>query len=269
VFARESGKPYVVTEHSSRFDRTLAAGVDVPGVIRDASCVICVSPGIEREIRAGVGEDLANLRVIPNPVDTSALGPSPHRAREAGRLRLLFVGHLVQRKGVHVLLAALHSLVAGGMDVELTVVGTGAEKSRLRKQAASLRLAPRVTFAGGLPHDEVIGYYDECDIVVLPSFAESFGVVVIEALAAGKPVVATRCGGPEHIVDESVGAIVEPGDSEALADAIRHVDARYEHFAPSRLAALVERRYSLESIGSQISSVYTEAAFGATGEIIG
>lgn len=268
VLGREGGRPYVVTEHSSRFDRMLALGVDVPRVIRDASRVVCVSPGIEREIRTGVGEDLANLCVIPNPVDTGAYNPAKRRARTEGKLRLLFVGHLIPRKGVHVLLAALHRLVTAGMDAQLTVIGTGAERSRLRRQAASLGVAPRVRFAGALPHEETAAYYDDCDVVVLPSFAESFGVVVIEALAAGKPVVATRCGGPEHIIDESTGVIVEPGDSEALADAIRRVDAQYERFEPSRLAEFVAHRYSLESVGGQIGAVYAEAAAGGMRSLV-
>ena len=88
---------------------------------------------------------------------------------------------------------------------------------------------------------------------------------MIEALASGKPVVATRSGGPEEIIDESVGIVVEPGDSEMLADAIRRIDARYNEFQPEKLAEFGNRRYSLDTVARRIGDVYAEIADPAAG----
>jgi len=247
-----------VTEHSSRFDLTFEQGIDVPEVLVDAKRIICVSPGIKHTIQSVVGSELLNLSVIPNPIDTSEFKPSAPAETHTGPLRLLFVGHLLPRKGVDVLLSALRRITTEGTDAELVVIGTGLEMDRLRKQAASLGLDSRVHFLGARPHEEMASYYSESDVVVLSSYAESFGVVVVEALASGKPVVATRSGGPEHIIDDTVGVLVETGDSDGLADAILNVADRLDTFVPEKLAGFVRNRYSMKSVGGQISTVYSE-----------
>ena len=258
ILSRESGKPYVVTEHSSRFDLTFEQGVDVPEVLVDAKRIICVSPGIKHSIESVAGSELLNLSIIPNPIDTSEFKPSVSAETHTGPLRLLFVGHLLPRKGVDVLLSALGRITNEGTDAELVVIGTGLEMDRLRKQAASLGLDSRVHFLGARPHEEMASYYSESDVVVLSSYAESFGVVVVEALASGKPVVATRSGGPEHIIDDTVGVLVETGDSDGLADAILNVADRLDTFVPEKLAGFVRNRYSMKYVGGQISTVYSE-----------
>lgn len=260
ILSRETGIPYVVTEHSSQFDRLLADGIDVSKVVRDADAVICVSPGIEQEVRDTIDGELDNLRVIPNGVDTSAFKLTADVRPRSGPLRLLFVGHLIPRKGADVLLTALRRLTDNGMKVELTIIGIGAESGPLHRQAETLGISSNVHFAGGVSHGDIAHFFSDCDVFVLPSFAESFGVVVIEALATGKPVIATRSGGPEHIIDESVGMLVEPGDVEALASAIQGVGEQLETYVPSRLSAYVESRYSIATVADKVTALYKEVA---------
>ena len=258
ILSRESGKPYVVTEHSSRFDLTFEQGIDVPAVLEDARRIICVSSGIKDSIQSVAGSDTLSLSIVPNPVDMGEFTPSSPSEAHTGPLRLLFVGHLLPRKGVDLLISALKRITDDGTDAELVVIGAGLEMDRLRKQAESLGLAARVQFLGARPHEEMASHYSASDVFVLPSYAESFGVVVVEALASGKPVVATRSGGPEHIIDDTVGMLVDPGDSDGLADAILSVADRLDTFIPENLAEFARSRYSMKSVGAQISTVYNE-----------
>lgn len=140
---------------------------------------------------------------------------------------LLFVGRLVERKGVHLLLDALAALSPEGRFV-LRIVGDGPERPRLEAQAERLRLGSRVVFHGFVTREELEARMEACDCVVLPAVVdakgdtEGLGVVLLEAMTYGKPVVASKAGGILDIVrDGRNGFLVSPGDAEALAGAIR------------------------------------------------
>lgn len=259
ALAARRGLPTVLTEHASRFDFLLRTGMDVPGVLRDASAVICVSRGLREAMRPIVAPHEDKLHWIQNGADLSVFRPGAHGTHTPGAPRLLFVGQLIERKGVDVLLRAMHALEARGVRAHLRLVGRGPEEGALRELARSLGLAERVEFAGLVRNEEVAGFYRDCDIAVLPSHAEANPVVVIEALASGTPVVATRCGA-EAIVGEAHGVVVEPGDVDALAEAIERVDAGYARYRPDVLAEHARRDYSIESAAERISAVYRSVA---------
>lgn len=135
--------------------------------------------------------------------------------------RLLFVGRLAAVKGVPVLLEALAKARGGGTGASLTLIGDGPEREELQAQAAALGLTGAVTFAGYKSQDEVAQALGQADMLVLPSFAEGVPVVLMEAMAAGLPVIATRVGGVGELVEDGLtGLTVPPGDAAALARAI-------------------------------------------------
>ncbi|WOI58394.1 glycosyltransferase [Palleronia sp. LCG004] len=140
---------------------------------------------------------------------------------EAGEpVRFLFVGRLARVKGLLVLLEALERM--GDVNLRLDIVGDGPDRALLEDRARPL--GDRVRFLGYRRQDEVAGMLNETDIFVLPSFAEGVPVVLMEALAAGRPVVATQVAGVSELVEDSVsGFIVPPGDIEALSDRIRRL----------------------------------------------
>jgi glycosyltransferase involved in cell wall biosynthesis len=194
-------------------------------VLDRASRIIVASPSMAQQ-----AEQLAGYRhkcaVIPYGIDGSPLADTPDvRARacairrELGTPLLLFVGRLVPYKGVDVLLRAITTL-----DLRLVVVGDGPMRAALEAQNAALG-ADRVTFAGSVPDSELAALYHACDLFVLPSItrAEAFGMVQIEAMACGKPVVSTAVasGVPWVNQHEVTGLVVPPGDADALARAIR------------------------------------------------
>ena len=96
------------------------------------------------------------------------------------------------------------------------------------------------------------------DLVVLPSFYDSFGIVLIEAMACGLPVVATRCGGPQEMVDDPVGRLVAVGDPEDLADGIQAVIDGYRRYDRELIRRRAEERYDYREVAARIHALYGE-----------
>jgi glycosyltransferase involved in cell wall biosynthesis len=148
------------------------------------------------------------------------------RCREGGRRRLLFVGSLIPRKGLHDLLAALLRL--GGAGWELYMAGRldvdPAYTRRIQHQAARGGLAQQVHFLGPVPEDELARLYARSHLVVLPSSYEGFGIVILEAMSFGVPVLATTAGAAAEIIHPGVdGLLVPAGRPPALAEALAGV----------------------------------------------
>ncbi len=136
--------------------------------------------------------------------------------------QLLFVGRLAGVKGVTLLLHAVAKLSCQYPDLHLTLIGDGSDRTMLEAETKRLGLETKVTFAGYKSQDDVAAAFLKSDIFILPSFAEGLPVVLMEALAAGLPVVTTRIAGISELVEDGKsGILVPPGDAESLTDAIR------------------------------------------------
>ena len=219
------GIPVVLTEHSSPFSSRLSTPwlrQQVAWTLRNVDRRIAVSPGLRQQIRDFAAVD---VEVIGNVCDTEFFHP-PEVASVADprRLRFLTVGILTPQKGVDILLMAGRLLLQRGRDDwELVIGGDGPSRRSLEEQAASLGLGDRCQFVGELTREATRDWMGWADVFVLASRHETFGMVVLEALACDRPVVATRSGGPESILTDEVGTLVKPNDAEALADALEGV----------------------------------------------
>ena len=193
---------------------------------------VAISAAVRRESE---GFGLARLREITNGIDLSrvaARGRAGSLAEDgegapARPVRLLDCARFQADKGQDVLIEALARLRAGGRDVHLTLAGPlprdPAFLDGLRALAAARGLADRVTFVHG--RTDVSGLLAEADLYVLASRCEGFGLALVEAMASGLPVVATRTQGPGEIVEEGSGLLVPPGDAGALAAALERLIA--------------------------------------------
>lgn len=157
------------------------------------------------------------LHIVHCGVDPARYATAPRAGEQKAHTQLLFVGRLAAVKGLPVLFEALATL--NRADIALTIVGDGPDRAALEAQAKAL--PGPVDFLGYRSQSEVAGLLGESDIFVLPSFAEGLPVVLMEALAAALPVVATRIAGiPELVEDGTTGRLAPPGNATALADAI-------------------------------------------------
>ena len=197
-------------------------------IVRGSDAVTAISTYTAERLRRQVPG--AEPAIIPfgATVEPAAELPSPPRD-PAAPFELLFVGRLVERKGVHLLLDALAALPPERR-VVLRVVGDGPERGRLEAQAQRLGLGGRAVFHGFVPQDELRARMAACDCFVLPAVVdakgdtEGLGVVLLEAMSYGKPTIASAAGGIVDIVrDGRNGFLVPRGDAAALADAIRRM----------------------------------------------
>ena len=199
--------------------------------VRDADAIIGATPQHFSASEQMVAGKPGQLReVIPYGFDAAAFTwNDAARARQAAlaaaprpRPVVFTVGRHVYYKGFDVLIRALRSV-----DAELWIGGRGPMTERYRAAAQEAGVADRVRFLGFIADEELVAYYDACDVFCMPSTerAEQFGLVQLEAMHCGKPVVATRLGtGVEYVtLDEATGLLVEPGNEQALAQALNRL----------------------------------------------
>lgn len=218
---RTRGIPYILSEQSSEYlDGTWQAKGRLFKLInrwlfRNASAVTVVSAHLGEGLKAlGL---TTNYRVVPNVVPGTDLPlPAPGDPRH-----FLVVADLVDRtKNVSGVLHALKQAVDRGYDLQLAVIGDGPDREQLQALAGSLSLASRVQWLGRVPNAEVLAHMGRTGAVVVNSNVETFSVVTGEALALGRPVIATRCGGPEAFITPENGILIAPRSTDELAAAM-------------------------------------------------
>jgi glycosyltransferase involved in cell wall biosynthesis len=282
--AAERGVPLVHTFHAlGSVKRRCQPGADTSPVQRvsveravgqRADAIIATCTDEVREL-AAYGIPASRTYVVPCGVDTGRFGPaapgwrSPEdaRRRSRGPTRIMTIGRLVRRKGMDTVIAAL----AGVPGAELIVAGGpparqlagDPEARRLRGVAEAHGVARRVRFTGQVPHRDVPALLRSADVVVSDPWYEPFGIVPLEAMACGKPVVVSAVGGHlDTVIDGLTGLLVPPRDPAALAGALRQLLAD-----PARRAAMgaagmqrARSRYHWGRIAEETLAVYERVA---------
>jgi len=247
-------------------------------VAHDVDRVICASQGEKDMLGSLYGVPASRVTVVPCGVDTEVFRPLERvGARKqlglpAKEPVILFVGRIEPLKGIDVLLRAV-SHIEGRFRV-LVIGGDGKDLSRkaeLAALAAELRIADKLTFLDAVPHDDLPLYYNAADICVVPSYYESFGLVAVEAMACGVPVIASRVGGlKETILDGQTGYLVpwlcpEPF-AERLELLLNNEPLRQSLGREARGAA---ERYHWSEVAARVEDVYHELVSQYRGVAVG
>lgn len=209
--------PYLITEHQGHLAEIIANPYLKRKMItayNQAHCVIVVSERL-RKVLIPAGVKPNQITVIPNGIDTSLFLPCH---KPCAIKKLISISYLVENKGIQVLLKALN--LHKDKSLSLSIVGDGVYRHELEELCSELGFADRVKFLGEKNPDEVAKLLSEHDALVHPSFIESFGIVVVEAMASGLPVLATINGGSEDILTAQTGILVPARDAHALAEGI-------------------------------------------------
>lgn len=270
LVARAMGCPVVITLHGGdvtvHFKHPLVRRLGL-WALAHASWVIAVSDALRCQVIDEYGAKAEQITVIPNGVDVDRFKPMPKR-EASHRLglehdihRILYVGGMERSKGIDYLLKAANML-AKALDrpVQTVFVGDGGHNREAKLLASQLGISDSTTFAGRRPNEEIPLWMNACDVLVLPSLSEGFGVVLIEAMACGKPVVATECGGPQEIVTPGTGLLVPPADEVALSRALYDVLSGDRGFDPQRIRHYTVERYSYEKVALGVLQTYQRAA---------
>ncbi len=243
-------------------------------VYKKAKLCIASSEAVRDEFRA-LGVDAKKIEIIPNGVDWDEFMNS-QRKTSPGVFRILCVGRLEKVKGQAYLIEAFRKIqdkISQSRFPELrlllTLVGDGSEKANLKKKVLELGLNESVEFVGEVRHDNLPEYFAKADVAAIPSLSEGFGIVALEAIASGVPIVASRVGGLTDIQkDFRTGFLVEPGDAEALASAImsciNNPEFRYALGAEGKDLVRVNMtsnkysKYSWDLIARRVGQLYAE-----------
>lgn len=264
LLRRVGRRPLVVTPHSDEGTRTglseLWARSIARATLRPADRVIALTELSARHL-GSLGVDPAKIRVIPNGIDLAEFaGP---RAPEAADPVVLFVGRLYpEQKGLRPLVEALAQL-PGDVRWTLRVVGEDwGGAAVVREVGARHGLSERIQLVGAVPRAELLEEYRRATVFVCPSLFEPFGIVLLEAMAAGVPIIASRTGGiPEVLEDGRDGFLAPPGDVPALAQALttllRDADRRQELVKRGRERV---QAYDWERLYPTIEAVFREVA---------
>ncbi|MGN9777452.1 glycosyltransferase family 4 protein [Micromonospora sp. H33] len=252
--ARPDARVYV-TEHATFLDSVLdteEARDAYDEVITRSAGFFAVGEAVRGPLLEAFPHHKDKIEFIANPV---AFGEGASRAVTHLR-RWIYVGGLIQRKGVDLLLEAFATCRADDPTLTLTMVGAGELLGRLTERAAELGVADAVTFTGAVPPDEALRLMGEHDLLVHPSRMETFGVTVVEALAAGMPVLVTRCGGPEETlagIEEAAGELIDvTDDPETIVAGYRRLRDRFPHGTDvARARAELAARYSYPAVARE------------------
>ncbi|CAN5800433.1 glycogen synthase [soil metagenome] len=192
-------------------------------LVRDSDSLITCSASMRDEIIELFGPGLSQTTVIPNGIDTDGW-PFARRRPRTGPAELLFLGRLEYEKGVQDAIAALPKIRRTHPGTTLTIAGEGTQRSWLIEQARKRKVLKATNFVGLVDHSTLLGLLHRADVAVLPSHYEPFGIVALEAAAAGAPLVTSNVGGlGEAVIDGVTGSSHPPRDTGALAAAVTAV----------------------------------------------
>ncbi|MBP1152819.1 glycosyltransferase family 4 protein [Methylocaldum sp. RMAD-M] len=232
---------------------------------RCADAVVYVSQTAAKSFgRQGLLNDIGKTRqrVIPNGVDVGVIREVSSAADRRTPGKLVCVARMVRLKGQETLIRALQQVIAVHPQAHLTLVGTGPDKSWLRRLVRNLRLLDHVRFAGWLSREDTLREMATAQAVVVPSTQEGFGLVLVEAMLCGTPVVASDIPVFREVADGGSGAVswFPPGNAEALARELISVLDRQAgpeiYTVPERPD--IERRYSLERMSTAYVELYAD-----------
>ncbi|WP_228035101.1 glycosyltransferase family 4 protein [Oculatella sp. LEGE 06141] len=247
-------------------------------ILEQADCVVATSPQEQEHLRSLVstkgnleiipcGTDIENFRVMPKAEAKAILGLKPNVPV------VLYVGRFDPRKGIETLVRACAQIKTSQVDstsdpadFRLVIVGgsdpdqaDGQERQRIEQLVQALDLGKQTVFAGRIGHDRLPLYYTAADVCVIPSHYEPFGLVAIEAMACGTPVVASAVGGLKFtVVPEETGLLAPPQDVNAFANAINRIlaDELWARKLRRQASVRVQQNFSWMGVAAQLSDLY-------------
>ena len=250
------GIPIVVTEHATMYERRLWSEKRLRRISRDLSAsdaVIAVGPGLKKCIQPLCPKK--DVLVIPNMVSEAFF----ERRREtipAKPFRFVSVAILNRKKGLDILLRSFAKLMETHPDTTLTICGGGADAEELLTLAGQLNLADKVTFTGAVTREECARQLCRSHAFILPSRFETFGIVYIEAMACGLPVIMTKTSAWELLVRPETGLAVEIEDVDGLAAAMASMMENYGSYDPDTIVGYCRNRFSENAVCAELEKVY-------------
>jgi glycosyltransferase involved in cell wall biosynthesis len=252
------GIPYIVTEHSSGFkDSVVKNAKDInilKDVLKNASRILAVSPALKKSISKFVEIDNhLSIEIIPNFIDTSFFALKEDINKD--KFVFFTASNLTENKNVNRLIEAFKIVFASNTNIELRIGGNGKTKKILEDFVRLSDLSKNVIFLGELSREDIRNEMLRANCFVLSSDYETFGVVLIEAMAVGTPVISTKCGGPEFIINDTVGLLSEK-NAEKLSENMNKIIINKNDYNSVKIRNYVLETFSDIIIGNKYLNIY-------------
>ena len=256
----EIGVPVVITEHSSQYAME-GVGTKLEEVLKKsvsrAHTIYAVSPKLVDLLTEKFNLPTNKVKWLANVLDATVEdAPMPTSVIENDNFYWAHVANLIPLKGQKELIGAFATAFENQPKIHLKIAGQGYLEQELKQLVNELGLNDRIEFLGLIKREEVVDLIDRSHALVLPSHYETFGVVLIEALSRGKPVLSTFCGGPECIVNESNGLLVEPKNEQQLANAMSEMVVNYDRFEAVSLRQECLNRFGKQAFYQKLMDIY-------------
>ncbi len=252
------GTPFVITEHRGRFTRI----GHLPGMMikpwhipllrkafTNADHIVTVSQALQKKIREIDPTIESRLSCIPNMTDTDFFHINKKNTNNNKPFTFLCIANNEPLKGLDVLIRSFAMLKNRHIrPVRLIIGGKGTDTPSFQKLVHQQNVQKDVVCKGFLNRKQLLEQMQHTDAFVLPSRFEAFGIVLIEAMACGLPLVATRSGGPEEIVTEACGLLCQPDDPIGLSDAMKQMVETFDSYDPEKIRALCLNRYGKKTV---------------------
>ncbi len=258
--------PFVITTHGTD-TRRFCAGTHTRGIVLDLIAashrILCVGD-VLKALLTNAGADPDSVCVVYNGMDLAKThaGPNPLRSTYAGKRVILALGNLKKTKGLDLLVNAVAKLRSEYVNLHVVIVGAGPYRRALVAQVRKLGLQSSVELTGPKVPQEAMAYMDACELFCLPSWEEGFGIVYLEAMAHGKPVIAVEGQGITNVVHKhGTGLLVRPRDVDAVASALRQLldDTEAARAMGSKGRDLAHNEFSWKHNAERIHKIYQEA----------
>lgn len=258
VLKKKFGVPFVVTEHSSKLNKNILEISKLDQKLAkqaylNADKVVAVSNALAGNLKNNFGVDAA---VVHNVVDVFHFQYVKRKPKDS--FTFISVGNLVSIKHFDLLIEAFAEAFKNDKSVALKIVGSGPEMNNLQSVINQYDINDQIVLLNEVGRDKLKDIYPQGDAFVLASKSETFGVVLIEAMATGLPVVATDCGGPSDIVNEKNGYLIPVNDKQALVDALNKMHDNAYSFNSLEISKLCVEKFSPENIANSLMEVFTE-----------
>lgn len=233
--------------------------------LESADLIYTVGDKLRADILNAFPRFSRKIRVSYNPVDFDKFTLPTNRLASLKAVNwhpaanhLLCVANLSHEKGIDILLEAWKIVQYSYHDSCLHLIGNIPDSDYARRIQVNIRNTAGVELHKPVGHDEIVKYYQACDLLVLPSRREGFGLAAAEAIACGKPVVSTRCGGPEDIINPENGILTDPEKPELLADAICEIIAGRPSMKAEEIRNSIRCKFDQSKITAEIIASYQE-----------
>ena len=227
--------------------------------LKNSDAIIAVSEEMKAEIIEVLPEMGSKISILPNGVDIQKPKPStPPASLETQPQTLLFVGRLDRIKGIFKLIESLKNVRS---DIQLVMIGDGPERQNLEKAIFTEGVSARVNLLGNLPNETVMAWINQCDALILPSFHETQGIVLLEANTCGKPVIASNINGIREVVTHGYnGFLCNPYNPEHIAETINRLfsDAHLMKKIGENGQQRVVEKYDWAIIAEQTETLYKQ-----------